>query len=445
MELRANMKRSAYGVTVGMIMAVMMGGGMSSVAIAASEDTVITIQDAYNAALGTNEFVKISEESVVQSEDRVDQAWTYLYPRLVARAAYTRFNDTLPSGGGPFLFQPTELFQTALVLTQPLYTGGRTLAALRSAEKMRESSKSGLSTAKRDIILRVSEAYYGALKAEKSIDISKRSLERMEHHKLVTEKEAATRRTKSNASALLRANTLVSQARISLVRAQDTYKVAQEKLSLLTKLPLNARLSEPQSLPLPSDSLAALQETALQNRDDYLESKTNQSIAAEYVTIVRGGHYPQIYAEAGVTYQDSHPAMVTDATVYYGGLRLQVPLFEGGLMKSEVSEARSKQRQAELGTDYLKKTIESDVHEALVNLQTVSSVLETAKLQVDYAKANFDAVEGLFAEGLVTSLSLIDAEQALSMAERELMNALYDQQVAIIRLRKNTGTLGKES
>jgi len=40
-------------------------------------------------------------------------------------------------------------------------------------------------------------------------------------------------------------------------------------------------------------------------------------------------------------------------------------------------------------------------------------------------------------------LSLIDAEQALSMSERELMNATYDQQLAILKLQKSTGTLGK--
>ena len=32
--------------------------------------------------------VKISEEGLVQSESRVDQAWTYLYPRITGQAGY---------------------------------------------------------------------------------------------------------------------------------------------------------------------------------------------------------------------------------------------------------------------------------------------------------------------------------------------------------------------
>jgi outer membrane protein len=101
---------------------------------------------------------------------------------------------------------------------------------------------------------------------------------------------------------------------------------------------------------------------------------------------------------------------------YYGGLRLQIPLFEGGLMKAETSEARSKVRQAKLSTTLLERSIEAEVLEAHINLQTITAVLDTAKLQLGYAKDNFDTVENLFAEGLLPSLSLIDAEQALSQA-----------------------------
>jgi outer membrane protein len=409
-----------------------------------AEERAYTIEDAYKAALSTNEYVKIAEEGVSQSGNVIDQAWTYLYPRLIARAAYTRFNETLPPEGGAFLFQPLQQYQAGLVLTQPLYTGGRTLAALRTAQKMQEASREGLAVTKQNILLQVSEAYFGVLKAQKSIEISRNSLERMEHHKRVTEREAATRKTKANASALLRANTLVSQARINLVRAQDGLKIAKEKLSLLTRLPMDAIITEPRPLDQPRENIEGLKASALQHRDDYAGSKMNISIASENVTIVQGGHYPQLYAEAGIQYQDSRPAIFTDATAYYGGLRLQIPIFEGGLMKAEVSEARSKARQAELFTDYLRKAIESEVHEAYLNLQTITSVLETAKLQMGYAKDNFDAVEGLFAEGLMPSLSLIDAEQALNMAERELMNTTYDRQVAILRLRKSMGTLGEE-
>jgi outer membrane protein TolC len=64
---------------------------------------------------------------------------------------------------------------------------------------------------------------------------------------------------------------------------------------------------------------------------------------------------------------------------------------------------------------------------------------------MEYARANFEAVESLFSDGLLASLSLIDAEQALTFAERELVSTGYDRQVAILRLEKSIGILGRES
>lgn len=418
---------------------------MTAVSAALAADKVYTLQDAYDAALKTNDIVKIAEESVLQSDFIVDKAWTFIYPHLDALSNYTRFNETLPPGGGAFLFQPLDQVQAALVLTQPIYTGGRTLAALHTAQKLQERSRNNLSVTKQSTLIHVAEAYYGVLKAQKSVEISRHSLERMERHKLVTEREAETRKSKANMSALLRANTLVNQARISLVRSQDGLNVAREKLTIMTTIPQDAAVTEPSPPERPVGGLDDLKSAALKNRDDYARSQLDRSIAEENVTIVRGSHYPQLAAVAALQYQTSNPAIFTDAMVYFGGLRLQIPVFEGGLMKAEVSEAKSKVRQAALAVDSLRLSIESDVHEAYVNLQTVESVLATAKLQMGYAKDNFDVVEDLFSEGMVPSLSMIDAEQALNLAENEMMNAAYDRQLAILRLKKSIGALGKEN
>jgi outer membrane protein len=408
------------------------------------EDRVITLEEAYRAALGGSELIKIAEEGVLQSEERVDQAWTYLYPRVNAQGAYTRFNKTLPPEGGLFLFQPLGQFQAAVTLQQPLYTGGRTMAALRTAKAMKEVGSNDIKTTRQDLLFRVAEAYYGVLRAQRTVELTRSSLQRMERHQETTRREAETRTSKANQSALLRANSLVSQSRIALIRAQDAVKTAGEKLSLLTGLPQEVRLSEPPRRAPSVETPDELRTKALLNREDLASAKINQKIAAENITITEGGHYPQVSAVAGAQYQNSQPEMMTDATVYYAGLRLQMPLFEGGIMKHETAEAKSRLRQTELNSEFLRKAIGSEVYEGYVNIQTVTAVLATAKQQVEYAKGNFDAVDGLYADGLLPSLSMIDAEQALTMAEREQMNAEYDLQVAILRLHKSTGTLAPE-
>jgi outer membrane protein len=405
----------------------------------------ITLQDAYDAALTSYETVKIFQENTVQADSKVDQAWTYLYPKVIGQGSYLRYNETLPPNGGALIFQPLGQLQAAVVLTQPLYTGGRALAALRAAKTMQKSSRDDLSSTKQSLLLSVSEAYYAVLRSQRTVEVSRGALERMERHKKITEREAATRRSKANVSALLRANTLVDQARIFLVTAESNLKVARQRLSLLTQLPEDAAVIDPPAVQAPPESVQTLQEQALKDRDDYVSSQLGQKVAKENVTITAGAHYPQIYAEGGLQYMDSNPATLMDSTTYYGGIVLQVPIFEGGLMKAEVAEARSKQRQTELSTELLKRTIRNEVAEAYLNFQTLSTVLETSKTQFEYARKNFDTVESLFSEGLLPSLSVIDAQQALFLAERELVAASIEQQLAILRLQRSIGVLGKQT
>ena len=412
---------------------------------APASERIFTLQDAYHSAFVSNESVKISEEGLVQSEARIEQAWTYLYPRVTGQAGYRRFNEVLPPGeDSTFIFQPLSQFQAALVLQQPLYTGGRTSAALRTAQTMREMSAYDLNGTRQDILLNVAAAYYGVLKAERLVEKSRASLTRMQHHLNVTEREASTRRTKANISNLLRARTLVSQARITLTRDENSVKIARQKLLLLSRLPEDASLAEPAPEPAPGETFDELKAVAVGNRNDLAASRLNRKVADENVTIVRGSHYPQAYAEGALQYSNSHPATMTDGTTYYGGVRVQVPIFEGGLMRAELSEARSQRRQAELAFEYLQRSVETEVYGAYVDYQTVKSVQVAAKQQHDDARSNFDTVEKLFGQGLVSSLGLIDAQQALFLAERELVNATYDEQLAVLRLRKSTGTLGKE-
>jgi len=120
----------------------------------ASKARATTLEEAYASALASHESIQIAGETVVQADSKVDQAWSYLYPRITALGSYTRYNEVLPPTGA-FVFQPLGQLQGAVVLTQPLYTGGRTLAALRLTKTLQESSRSDLSTSRQTVLIGV--------------------------------------------------------------------------------------------------------------------------------------------------------------------------------------------------------------------------------------------------------------------------------------------------
>ena len=92
--------------------------------------------------------------------------------------------------------------------------------------------------------------------------------------------------------------------------------------------------------------------------------------------------------------------------------------------------------------DY-KKSIGVEVQSAYLDLVTQKGILKYLEDQVVYARDNFNAVSKQFEFGLAQSLDVMDANTLLVTAERNLAEAVYDYQVAILRMKKATGTLLK--
>jgi len=132
---------------------------------------------------------------------------------------------------------------------------------------------------------------------------------------------------------------------------------------------------------------------------------------------------------------------VRDST--YGLLSLNFPFFEGGLRTADIREARARERQSTLAYEDFKKSVGIEVASAYLDLLTQKGTLKYLEDQVVYARDNFNAVSKQFEFGLAQSLDVMDANTLLVTAERNLSEAVYNYQVAILKMKKATGTLLK--
>ncbi|MEK7243063.1 MAG: TolC family protein, partial [Thermodesulfobacteriota bacterium] len=125
----------------------------------------------------------------------------------------------------------------------------------------------------------------------------------------------------------------------------------------------------------------------------------------------------------------------------YGGVALNFPFFDGGLRKSEVSEAKARERQAALLYEDMKKGIEIEVQTAYLDLVTQKGILQFLNDQLAFARDNYHAVARQFDFGLSNSLDVLDANTLLVSAERKASSALYNYELALLRMKKATGML----
>lgn len=405
---------------------------------AAAGEQNLTLSESYKLAIESHEAVSIAREGMIQAESGVDKAVSQMLPKLTAEGGYTAYSEQKKSGA--FVIQPDDTSRVDVRLTQPVYTGGREWAARRQARIISEKSSAGLDYARENVIKAVARAYYGALKAEKEVEIKEAALKRANERSRVA--AARLRVGEVTKSAVLRADALVAGAEAELIKARGDLKNSADVLKRLTNINNDIKLAEPPAKQDLSNDINEILKLAYTYRLDYKQGSLDERAAVEGVSYVKSFFLPSLRLEGLYSWREQNPK-----TTFYqkesvsGSVILSVPIFEGGLRYAELSEAKSKLRESELRRLLLKRDIELQVRAAFNGIESVKAALEAYKKQLSLAEEDYNMVFEQFKLGLSTTVDVIDADATLISAQRSLMNSTYDLELARLELRAAAGVI----
>lgn len=417
-----------------------MGMVMACAPLAASAEP-LTLSQAYTLALQRSEDVQIGEESVRQAEDDIDRAASAVLPKLTLSGTVER----QPEERGLFgVIQPRQSHGAEARLDQPLYAGGKNAAAHRIAKGNVGVATKDVRLAQEQLLLRVTQVYYTMLKALKTVEIQRRNLERLsEHHRL---SELRYKVGEITESIVLRAAAERAGARAELVAQEANAAVAQRDLQLLTGLHDLPEIVEPDLPPAPDTAAESLRDTALRQRNELLKSRLQERVAEDRVAFARSNFFPTLTLE-GVYFlrdQDPRSPFFINESWSIGG-RIEFPIFEGGLRRAELRQAKSRLEQGRLATARLARQVDLDVTRARLTLDAVTRALESRQEQHRAASKNYEMVSKQYTFGLATNLDVLDANQALIEAERDVTAAMYDRHLAIIDVQRSAGVFLSEA
>ena len=398
-----------------------------------------SLGDLYRIALTQSEKLKVAEENLTISEIGKDKALSYLMPRLTAAAGYTQYTEKKISGTS--VIQPEYGSSWGVRLDETVSLSGRELTALDISKQYVTKSRHDLTAIREDYLLRyVAAAYYNVLMARKGLDIADANLERLTKYR-----NAAEQRLKIGEvtrTVLLRAEGELSGAKSDRLQAQNGLELA------IAVLASNCGIKDPFTLrEVPAEEgeipvLTDFQKQAFAVRADLKSMEVQRKIAADQIRYTEGAFWPSLSVFGVYAGADQYPAPGSlNRESIYAGAALNFPFFEGGLRKAEVQEAKARERQAALFYEDLKKAIEIEVQTAYLDLVTQKGTLRFLNDQMVFARDNYRAVARQFEFGLSSSLDILDANTLLVSAERKVASALYNYQLALLRLKKATGTL----
>ncbi|MBU1964991.1 MAG: TolC family protein [Proteobacteria bacterium] len=399
-----------------------------------------SLDDLFRIALARSEKLKMAEENLAIAETGKDKAFSYLLPRLTATGGYTQYSEKKFTATGGVL-QPELAYTWGIRAEETVSLGGRELTALGISRQNVTKSRHDLTAVREDYLLRyVAVAYYNCLMARKNLDIADANLQRLQKHR-----DAAEQRLKIGEvtkTALLRAEGELSGAKSESLQAQNGLELALAVLASNAGIRVPYTLSEVPAAEEEIKDLPLFQQQAFAARADLKSLDVQKQIAADQIRIAEGASWPSLSLFGVYAGTDQSPAASNlNRESIYAGIALNFPFFDGGLRKADVSEAKSRERQAALQVEEMKKGIDIEVRSVYLDVVTQKGILRFLNDQLLFARDNYRAVERQFNFGLANSLDVMDANTLLVSAERKVASAIYNYQLSLLRMKKATGTL----
>jgi outer membrane protein len=334
-----------------------------------------------------------------------------------------------------------------IMVTQLIFDGGRTIAAVRSAKLADFAGRATLLFQLQTLALNVANAYYTVLEDNATVVADAQLVREFEVNEASV--AAQIRNGAAARSDIAAAQFQTAQARGNLVVAQGNAIGAQATFA--TTLGLEADVlvvpkpttAQPAA---PNPSYAKSLARALVMRPDYIAAAytvTSNQANLRYAKLAR---FPILSAAASDTisrtFTDCYSTTTSNANgvvfpVSYCpgpqgwsndkaiGLNLTIPIYDQGVTNYNVAVAASQLDQAIAALNSTRLTVESNVRSALATLISARASLVEARSELTSAQVSLDATQAQYRVGATTILNVVTAEANLTTAQSGYITAFY--------------------
>ncbi len=403
-------------------------------------ETKMSLRDCMETALKNQPSMKAAMAGIAASKGREIQAVSPYLPQISSSTGYSDSRQL----GGSFGDSFTRSYTTTLSVNQTIYDFGRTGNALDAARFSTRSNESDSDRVRQDVILNVKQAYFALLLAKRLVTVAQKTLEQSESH--LHQATAFFHAGSKPRFDVTRAEVEVNSARLGLINATNAVRIRSIAL-------YNAMGSEPgavlevedvMSAPYALPSYDQLKEEALKIRPEMRKTDADIDAARSRVKAAEAGFFPTLSASG--SYNWVHGQSQT-GPLFHGdlqdswnaGIMLSLPLFEGGLTRGKVSEARANLLAVEAQRESLRQSILMEISQAYADIESAKIRIDVMESSLQKARENLSIAQGRYEAGVGPYIEVTDAQVASINAETDHVQALYDYHLAAARLQKAAG------
>jgi outer membrane protein TolC len=421
--------------------------------VAVIGDQPITLDQAIELALRNNIDLQNSIVSVQRQQENLRSAEAALWPQLDLTSSYTWSDSAnarisiqrqLEIQGRVSDLQTdssSTSWNTELRLRYNIFTAGSRDGNIRSARERLRLLELEVERQTEDTRLSVSEAYYNIQNTDQSVVIAESAVFNSE--KSLADAQALERAGVGTQFDVLRSEVQLANDQQRLRQAQSDQQVARRTLARLLDLPPNLGVSASDPIELAGTWNLPIEETivlALRSRAELEQQIAQREIARQEQRVARASSLPQLAAFASTNLLDNSDDGVGGLTEgYTAGLQFSWQLFNGGATGAAVRDQELAQTAAELEFANQRNQVRLQVEQSYYQLEASLQNVSTAEAALQLAEDSLDLARLRFQAGVGTQTEVIAAQNDLTQAQGNRVEAIIGYNRALANLRRAVG------
>jgi len=404
--------------------------------------TDLTLRQALEIALANSSTLREAQANLEKTTGQYQQSRSALLPQLYIAARQAILTQNLQGfgidlPGFPSLLGPFGSMDARVILSQDFLN----ISAIRSWQSFksrRDSSRLLVGDAREVVTLNVVGAYLQALRAKAYRDtLTDQTRLAGELYQLTAD------RLKQGVSSDLDANRAMQQVNSleqQRLEAEQGYVAAKLDLANLLQANITDNFEVSDTSAYGSgqtmDREATVQ-AALATRPDYRAAEAAMRAAELQVKAVEATRLPTFRVTAGDGQSGTTP--VHNVNVYDVRGVLTFPIFTGGRIRGEITEAEGAVREASAALEKTRSQVEADVRTAMSGVEWALKQLDTSAQNVGLSRQEVDLTRVRFVQGIADNTEVVNAQDRLSRADDARIRAQYTLGVARANLARAIG------
>jgi outer membrane protein len=327
--------------------------------------------------------------------------------------------------------------QSNVTMNYTIFNGGQNWNNVGASARNVAAKRQTLARDYQTIYQDVAQAFYNVLQYEGDMNVEADLIDALRAR--VDDLKDRVTLGRSRPSELLQAQTDLANAKVTYESQLGSSNSSMETLAFYTGIPSSELiLKDTQKFPTVAQLEAYLADSP--SRPDVLSQVESMRQAERNLSVAEGQLFPTVSASGDYLASQDPVSNNIDATMT---IEVSMPIFDGGLIISQIHQNKEMVRQERLNVEQLQRTADQDTRTAYANFDSTVAQVIVLREAATLAAKNFEAQVDDYRRGVVANLDVLTALQDYQTARIQLHNANMQARLDLINLHVAAGTAAR--